>query len=101
MSEPFLAPILNILITKKIKSFFYEQYLLFADSGAGDEQAGDHRGPVPHLCPGNDDNDDDNDNDNNLMIMPDGSARAGHLPGPGDLLSLLGPRNLQRQQKCT
>ena len=57
MSEPFLAPILNILI-KKIK-----KASLFADSGAGDEQAGDHRGPVPHLCPGNDDNDDDADND--------------------------------------
>ena len=36
-----------------------------------------------------------------MMIMTDGSARAGHLPGPGDLLSLLGSRNLQRQQKCT
>lgn len=74
------------------------KYLLIPDRGAGDEQAGDHRGPFAHLCPGNDNDDDD---DMMIMIMTDGPARAGHLPGPRDLLSLLGPRNLQRQQKCT
>lgn len=71
MSEPFLASLLNILITNLI--LLLPTISTFPDGGPGDEQARYYRGPLPHLCPGNNYNDNDSDDDNDAT---DGSARS-------------------------